>query len=233
MIMQTLSQASQNYLKAIYHLSRRRGRATTTQLAQWLDVTPATVTGMVQKMAQAEPPLVAYQKHQGATLTPAGERAALTMVRHHRLLELFLHEKLGYTWDEVHDEAERLEHGVSPAFVQRIATLLGNPEHDPHGHPIPDEALQMALSTAVPLHTLQPGETAVVHRVRDENADLLRELAELGIRPLVQVIVVAQTSQTLTIRVNGQTETITLTPQAARQIFVDILPPADSGKTTQ
>ena len=231
--METLSPASQDYLKAIYRLSQRHGRATTMQLAQWLDVTPATVTGMLQKMAVVEPPLVDYQKHQGATLTPDGEWAALTMVRQHRLLELFLHEKLGYAWDEVHDEAERLEHAVSPAFVQRIATLLGNPDHDPHGHPIPDEELQLALSTAVPLHTLHPGQMAVIHRVRDEDAAFLRGLAELDIRPSVQVTIVAQTSQNLTIQVAGQAETITILPQAARQIFVETLPPADSGKTTK
>jgi DtxR family Mn-dependent transcriptional regulator len=222
--MQTLSRAAQDYLKAIYRLSQRRGRATTTQLAQWLNVTPATVTSMLQKMARLDPPLVAYQKHQGATLTADGERAALTVVRRHRLLELFLHEKLGYTWDEVHEEAEQLEHAVSPALAQRMADLLGNPCHDPHGHPIPDEELQLAPSTAVPLLTLQPGVTAVIHRVRDEDAGLLRELAELGIRPLVQITIVAQTDQTLTIQVAGQTETITITPQAARQIFVDALP---------
>jgi DtxR family Mn-dependent transcriptional regulator len=222
--MQTLSPASQDYLKAIYRLSQRHGRATTTQLAQWLDVTPATVTSMLQKMAQTAAPLVSYQKHQGATLTPDGQSAALTMVRHHRLLELFLHEKLGYAWDEVHDEAEQLEHAVSPALMERIDALLGNPLHDPHGHPIPDDALQLTSSTAVPLPTLQPGATAVIHRVRDEDASLLRELAELGIRPLLQVTVVAQTDQTLTIQVTGQTDAITITLQAARQIFVDNFP---------
>jgi DtxR family Mn-dependent transcriptional regulator len=219
--MQTLSQASQDYLKAIYRLSQRHGRATTTQLAQWLDVTPATVTSMLQKMAQAAPPLVVYQKHQGATLTPDGESAALTMVRHHRLLELFLHEKLGYTWDEVHEEAEQLEHAVSPALMQRIDDLLGGPCHDPHGHPIPDEALQLAPSTAVPLPTLQPGATAVIHRVRDEDVGLLRELAELGIGPLLQVTIIAQTDQILTIQVAGQTDAVTIPLRSARQIFVE------------
>lgn len=221
--MQTVTTASQDYLKAIYRLSQRHGRAATTQLAQWLSVTPATVTGTLQKMAQAEPPLVAYQKHQGATLTPDGERAALIVMRHHRLLELFLHEKLGYAWDEVHEEAELLEHAVSPALVQRIADLLGDPCHDPHGHPIPDETLQIAPSTAVPLHTLQPGNTAVIQRVRDEDPALLRQLAESGIRPLVPITVITQTEQTVTIQVTDRTKTLTITPLAARQIFVDPL----------
>lgn len=145
------------------------------------------------------------------------------MVRHHRLLELFLHKKLGYSWDEVHNEAEQLEHAVSPALMQRIDALLGSPGHDPHGHPIPDDALQLAPSTAVPLPTLQSGTTAVIHRVRDEDAGLLRELADLGIRPLLQVTIIDQTNQTLTIQVAGQTDTITIPLQAARQIFVDTL----------
>jgi DtxR family Mn-dependent transcriptional regulator len=110
---ENLTQAIEDYLKAIYEVTYKEGRASTTHLASYLNVTPASVTGMIQKLSQTEPPLVEYQKHHGVILTDAGEKIALETIRHHRLLELFLHRILGYPWDEVHDEADRLEHVIS------------------------------------------------------------------------------------------------------------------------
>ena len=135
-----LSPAVQDYLRAVYKLARRNppgSNVTTTQLSERLGITPASVTVMLQKLAAANPPLLVYHKHQGVSLTVSGEQAALGVVRHHRLLEQYLHEKLGYSWDEVHDEADRLEHVISDQLASRMAAALGYPTHDPHGHVIP------------------------------------------------------------------------------------------------
>ena len=128
-----LTQSTQDYLKHIFELTENGSAASTNDLASRLGVRPASVTGMVQKLALAEPPLVEYHKHQGVTLTPEGEQAALEVLRHHRLLESWLVQSLGYSWDEVHEEACRLEHVISEDFEARMAAALGNPERDPHG----------------------------------------------------------------------------------------------------
>lgn len=175
--------AVQDYLKAIYKLSNASKPATTTELANALNVRAASVTSMLQKLSQVDPALVNYQKHQGATLTAAGQKEALRVIRQHRIVETFLCEKLNYSWDEVHEEAERLEHALSPKLVDRMAESLGFPDRDPHGQQIPNKALEVMPSTAVPLSQLQVGETAVVLRVRDDDPDLLRYVDELCLRP--------------------------------------------------
>src|SRR6185369_3992748 len=126
-------------------------RVTSNALAGHLDVRPASVTGMLQKLAAQRPSFVKYEKHHGVRLTAAGKRRALEVIRHHRLLERFLHEFLGYTWDEVHEEAERLEHFISERLEDRIAAKLGDPDMDPHGHPIPLRSGAMPLRREVPL----------------------------------------------------------------------------------
>lgn len=138
-----LSQAAEDYMKTIYDITRTRPRALTNEIAERMGVTPASATGMVQKLAGAQPRLVDYRKHRGVALTPEGERAALEVIRHHRLLETYLREKLGYTPDEVHDEADRLEHVISEDLEERIARALDDPTVDPHGEPIPDRGLRM------------------------------------------------------------------------------------------
>ncbi len=220
-----LSQAEQDYLKAIYRLSNRYGRAATSQLANWLEIKPASVTGMLRKLAQADPPLIAYKKHKGATLTPDGERAALEMIRHHRLIELYLHEKLGYAWDEVHEEAERLEHAISEEMEARMAAALGHPCRDPHGDPIPDHNLEMIALSEFPLSELGPGQPAVVRRVRDEEPSLLQYLDLLGIRPSTQVTAVAHNKHdhTLTLQIAGQERPVVIPPRAASELFVDLM----------
>jgi DtxR family Mn-dependent transcriptional regulator len=130
-----LTQSIQDYLKHIYELSEDGRAASTNELAARLNIAPASVTGMLQKLAAAKPPLVVYKKHQGVTLTKAGARAALEVIRHHRLLETYLVNALGYAWDEVHEEACCLEHVISEDFETRIATALGNPTRDPHAAP--------------------------------------------------------------------------------------------------
>src|SRR5512136_2359528 len=135
--MEKLSPPIEDYLKAIYQLREREGAASTTGIAAALAVTPASVTGMIKKLAELK--LVRHAPYQGVELTKAGEKIALEMVRHHRLLELFLIDALGYTWDEVHAEADVLEHVISEEFEERMAARLGYPAVDPHGAPIPAE----------------------------------------------------------------------------------------------
>lgn len=220
-----LSRASQDYLKAIYKLTSRHGRATTSQIADCLSIKAASVTGMLQKMSQATPPLVQYEKHQGAVLTGVGEEAALEIVRHHRLIELFLHEILGYPWDEVHEEAERLEHVVSKKMEQRIADVLGHPLRDPHGQVIPSRDLELSPTTEIPLSRLRPGQRAIVRRVRDEDAELLRYLDQLGLRPQARITIVGYVpyDRNLSVDIDDRGKSTVLGPQISEQIYVDIL----------
>jgi DtxR family Mn-dependent transcriptional regulator len=220
----TISSASQDYLKTIYDLEERYGRASTSQIAEQLAIKPASVTGMLQKMAQDDPPLVTYKKHQGVTLTSDGEKAALEIVRHHRLIELFLHEILGYSWDEVHAEAERLEHVISEDMERRMAAVLGNPVRDPHGHPIPSQDLTIPTMTDIPMNKLRQGEKAIVERVQDTNSELLRYLDKLGLRPGLKVRVVHYIpyDQTLHVQINEQPEVVVLGPRITREIFVKL-----------
>src|SRR5574339_442661 len=164
-MMQTLTISIQDYLKNIYELTENGESASTNALAKKLNVSAPSVTGMIQKMASSKPALVEYQKHQGVTLTKAGERAALEVIRHHRLLEAWLVQTLGYSWDEVHEEAERLEHGISEDFESRIAAAMGHPVRDPHGELIPTADLRMPLDDTTPLSALRPGPTGKIQRV--------------------------------------------------------------------
>jgi len=184
---QTLTTSIQDYLKTIYDLTENDGSASTTGLATRLGIAPASVTGMIQKLATSTPPLVVYRKHQGVTLTPEGERAALEVIRHHRLIETYLVNMLGYSWDNVHDEADRLEHVISEDFEARIAAALGNPVRDPHGELIPTAELMMPTDAEMPLSALRPLQKAKVLRVRSDAPDLLRHLESLGLVPGAQV----------------------------------------------
>ena len=155
---------------------------------------------MIKKLSRTHPPLVVYTKHRGAVLTEQGELVALEIIRHHRLLELYLHEVLGYDWDEVHDEADRLEHVISEAFEDRIARALGEPERDPHGDPIPTRDLQARISGGLPLTDLSVGDTVVVERVLDARPETLRLLAEVGLVPGARVTLERLEPEALTIR---------------------------------
>ena len=214
----------QDYLKAIYHLCREQERASTSQIAARLGVTPASVTGMLKRLARQQPPLVDYRPHRGVRLTEEGRRAALETIRRHRLLEVFLHRFLGYPWDEVHAEAERLEHVLSPTLEARIAALLGHPAYDPHGDPIPTPNLEMPPDATVPLSRLQPGQRAVVRRVASGDADLLRHLARLGLTPGAVLTVVQRTAydDPLHLRLEGRDEVVVVGPRLAGAVFVEI-----------
>lgn len=220
-----LTQSTEDYLKTIYDLTRQGQAASTNQIADVLGVKPASVTGMIQKMAQAETPLVNYQKHYGVVLTPHGERLALEVIRHHRLLETFLHETLGYEWDAIHAEACRLEHVISEQFEERIAQALGNPAYDPHGDPIPDRDLLMPPVTTTSLGELLPGQQATIQRVRDTDPELLRYLAQRGLVPGVQVTLLdcSPFDGNLSLQIAGQGPAIVIGPRVAGQIFITIL----------
>jgi len=176
-----LSEAIQDYLKEIYKLQAAGGRATTTAIARAMGVAPSSVTAMLKKLAALG--LAEHARYRGVTLTEAGERVALEVVRHHRLLEQYLAETLGLSIDAVHAEADRLEHVLSDELEARIDRSLGYPTHDPHGHPIPDAALNLEPSELRPLAELEPGEEATVRRVPDGDADVLRYLSTLSLVP--------------------------------------------------
>ncbi len=184
---QTLTISIQDYLKNIYELTENGETASTTALAAKLKISAPSVTGMVQKLASSKPALVEYQKHQGTKLTNEGKKAALEVIRHHRLLEAWLVKTLGYAWDEVHEEAERLEHVISEDFERRIAAAMGDPIRDPHGELIPTADLKMPLDNSAPLSTLRPNQTGTVQYVKAADTELLRHLDSLGLIPGTEI----------------------------------------------
>ncbi len=175
------SPAIEDYLKAIYVLHQDYGHVTTSLVAEHFGFAPASVTGMLQKLAQLA--LVTYVPYHGVTLTDRGQRLALDVLRHHRLLELFLVRELGYSWEEVHAEAEVLEHVISETLEARIAAHLGHPTADPHGDPIPSADGTLPVSTCQPLPHLSLGATGRITRVTDQHPDRLRYMADLGLVP--------------------------------------------------
>jgi DtxR family Mn-dependent transcriptional regulator len=221
---ENLTHAIEDYLKTIYDLAGTHGRASTTQIAEVLDIKPASVTGMVQKLASTKPPLVDYQKHRGVVLTPEGEKVALEIIRHHRLLELFLHETLGYSWDKVDEEADRLEHVISEEFEERIAKALGDPTHDPHGDPIPTRDLEMPSSPTTCLSELRSNQQAIIKRVRDTDPELLRYLSERGIIPgaSVHILEYSPFDGNLSLKVEDRHEVVVLGTRVTRQIYVSL-----------
>ncbi|NJN44172.1 MAG: metal-dependent transcriptional regulator [Anaerolineae bacterium] len=220
---ENLTHAIEDYLKAIYKLTALHGRAGTNDLAERLEVKPASVSGMIKKLSETEPPLLEYEKHRGVVLTPEGEKVALEIIRHHRLLELYLHQMLGYPWDKVHDEADRLEHVISEEFEARIAEALGHPLHDPHGDPIPTVELTLPPSASTPLSRLRPGNRATIRRVRDTDPDLLCYLEEHGLVPQIHLTVLEHSpfDDNLTIQIDGQEERLVLGPRVTGQVFVE------------
>jgi DtxR family Mn-dependent transcriptional regulator len=219
-----LTEPTQDYLKAIYELSRSYHIASTNALADKLGISPASVTGMIQRLASSTPPLVNYRKHRGVTLTKPGERAALEVIRHHRLLETYLVENLGYSWDEVHAEAERLEHVISEEFESRIAEKLGNPIRDPHGELIHTSDLKMPDDSSVTLNDLRPEQQARVSRVNAEDPRFLRYAKGLGLVPGAEIRVIgySEYDQNLSVEINRQ-EAVVLGNPITNRIYVEVL----------
>jgi DtxR family Mn-dependent transcriptional regulator len=225
-----LSDTVEDYLKVIYDLSADNQRVGTGQIAEMLGVSPASVTDMFQRLASEDPPLLDYIKHQGVALTEDGRKAALETIRHHRLLELFLHEVLGYSWDEVHAEAERLEHVISEEFEERVAAVLGDPQRGLHGKPIPSRSLEMPdLDTCI-LQDLRPGQTGEVHCLNDDDPSLLRYLESRGLVPgaSIEVIDYSPYDDNLHLKVAGDDEVFVLGASVTAQIHVEMLDPVVS-----
>jgi DtxR family Mn-dependent transcriptional regulator len=199
------SESVDDYLKAILELGGSKElRVTTNALAERLKVRTPSVTGMLQRLASERPALVAYQKHRGVRLTPAGKRRAWELVRHHRLLELFLHDVLKYSWDEVHEEAERLEHFISERFEDRVAAILGDPEIDPHGHVIPQKYAAGVYREEMPLAQWPIQKPAAISSVSDRSPAVLRGLEQLGLRPgTVLTIERRNSASSLSVRLGG------------------------------
>lgn len=217
-----LSGPVEDYLKAIYELERSAETAETNAIARLLGIAPASVSGMVRRLV--EQGLITHERYRGVKLTSLGRRAALKTLRRHRVIEAYLTSALGYSWDRVHDEAERLEHAASDELIDRMAAAIGEPETDPHGAPIPTREGTLRERSLVALASLQPGATARVERVvSDRNAERLRYLAEIGIVPgaAVQVIAREPFGGPIALRVDDDSRTIGV--ELATQILVSSL----------
>lgn len=216
------SEATDDYLKAILALSgASEAPVTSNDLAARLNVRAASVTGMLQKLARQQPPLVLYRKHYGVRLSLAGKQRAWEIVRHHRLLELFLHDVLKYPWDEVHEEAERLEHFISERFEDRVAAILGDPEIDPHGHVIPHRNGTLPIRMEVPLLQWPMGTPATISSVSDHEPVVLRELRELGLVPGARLVVQRKNpTASLVVRLSGQKQNFRLSNELAAHIAI-------------
>ena len=215
------TEAVDDYLKAILELSGPSAeRVTSNALAVHLEVRAASVTGMLQKLADQSPSFVKYEKHYGVRLTELGKRRALEVQRHHRLLERFLHDVLDFSWDEVHDEAERLEHYISERMEDRIAAKLGDPEIDPHGHIIPEKDGAVAEREEIALSNWPCGVPAVITSVSDRDPNALREMKRMGLMPGTSVIVEPGVRHaSLRVRIGGQAAS-RLSRELASQIMV-------------
>ena len=213
------TQAVENYLKTIFELQATAEKVSTTGLAERLGVAPASVTGMVKKLAAMK--LLKHEPYRGVQLTKAGERIALEVIRHHRLVESYLAESLGVPWDKVHEEAEKWEHVLSEEMEDRISALLGNPTTDPHGAPIPARDGSLPETALRRLSDLEPGERAVVAEVSDHDPELLRYLGELGLFPQtkLRLISAAPFQGPITIEIGGREHAVGR--EVAGQVLVD------------
>jgi DtxR family Mn-dependent transcriptional regulator len=220
-----VTRAVEDYLKAIYKLQQDGSRATTNALAESMGLRAASVTSMLQQLS--EQGMVSYTRYKGAALTKEGLASALRVIRRHRLIELYLHQHLGVPWDRVHDEAERLEHAITPYLEERIDAALGYPRFDPHGAPIPTSAGTVPELNLMPLSDLPENTPSVVRHIPDDDPDLLRYVASLGLVPDATVTVIRRDTltDTLLVRLSGtkprEMQGIkTISEQVAHGVFV-------------
>jgi DtxR family Mn-dependent transcriptional regulator len=215
-----LSRSVEDYLKAIYGLCESGDAASTTAIAEALAIQPASVTGMVKRLAESG--LLEHVPYRGVRLTKQGSREALRVLRRHRILETFLCERLGYAWDDVHGEAERLEHAASDELIERMAAALEFPRHDPHGAPIPTVGGDIESSDAATLADADPGARVRIRAVRDEDSADLRSMAAEGLVPGARVRV-AETQRVdgaVEIRLDGESKSRAVRGDLARQVYV-------------
>ena len=222
-----LTHAAEDYLKSIYKLEEKGGKVSTGILAAYLNVKPASATGMIKKLKTMN--LVSHERYQGVTLTDAGRAVALEIIRHHRLLELYLFKALGVPWDGVHEEAEKLEHVISEDMEARMDAFLGYPTADPHGAPIPDKNGVVTQTEHIPMTALRDGQSCVVAEVSDTDSALLRHLGSLNLYPgtAFQVKEVAPFEGPFTIDIAGQQ--VVIGREVAKHIFVSNV--QDTGTT--
>ena len=205
---ESLTRSVEDYLKAIYRLTPEGRAAGTSEIANLLELAPASVSGMVKRLS--EHGLLEHVPYKGVQLTEEGRRAALRTIRRHRLIEAYLVAFLGYTWDTVHDEAERLEHAVSDQLVERMASVLGHPSVDPHGDPIPDVDGAIHEPASTPLSELPEGIPVELRRVDESDPERLRYIASIGLQPGARVLVVDRQpfDGPITLEVEGQSHVI-------------------------
>jgi DtxR family Mn-dependent transcriptional regulator len=219
--MEHISHTEENYLKAIFKISEKTGRnASTNAIAKAMDTSAASVTDMLNRLAKKE--LINYEKYKGVTLTEAGGSIATSLIRKHRLWEVFMVDKLNFSWDEVHEVAEQLEHIKSDELVLRLNDFLGKPKFDPHGDPIPDEEGNFAFRKQVLLSELQPGEEGVIVGVQDHSSQFLQYLDQmkLVLGVTVNVIERYEYDESLKVKVNNRGKQFTLSKKVCQNLFV-------------
>ncbi|MCH8547456.1 MAG: metal-dependent transcriptional regulator [Balneolaceae bacterium] len=213
------SQSVEDYLKAIYTLQEEKeGGVSNSSLSEKMGVASASVTNMVKRLSEMG--LVNYESYYGTTLTDAGKKIALEIIRHHRLLELYLKEMMGYSWDEVHDEAEKLEHHISEQFEDKIAEMLDNPIFDPHGDPIPTKDGRMPVYKDFVLSEIPVNKPFILHRVKDQNPELLRYLEKQGLIPGIRLKVIDKEPFDGPVKVETENGIITIGNNIAADILV-------------
>lgn len=216
-----LSRSVEDYLKAIYGLCEAGDPAATRDIAERLEVQPASVSGMVKRLAESD--FLEHVPYRGVRLTPSGTREALRILRRHRVLETYLHERLGYTWDDVHAEAERLEHAASDRLIERMAQALDDPRHDPHGAPIPDASGVIDPARYPTLADAGLPTRLVIRAVQDEDPEHLRYLEARGLLPGVPLVLEERTpfGGTVAVRVGGESGPLEMVGEAlATRILV-------------
>ena len=221
MVARPLSPSAEDYLKAIYGLSENGEAASTSAIAESLAIQPPSVTEMIKRLAEAG--LLEHERHRGVRLTRPGKVEALRIMRRHRILETYLCEKLGYSWHDVHQEAERLEHAASDNLVEQMSRALGAPSHDPHGAPIPTKMGTIEETDLVTLDDAPAGTRLRIRAVRDEDPEGLRAIAEEGLTPGTLVTISGEAASDGSIRVSFDTDSgveRSVPPELAKQIYV-------------
>lgn len=220
------TEAVEDFLKTVYLLEQQVAPVPTTLLARALNIAAPSVTDMIKRLSGSENLLLDYRPYQGVRLNEEGRRIALEVIRHHRLLEVYLTRVLGYAWDEVHEEADRLEHYISEKLESRIDDALGHPELDPHGDPIPALDGTMLDLNLVLLSDLEPEQEAQVSRIVDQSSEVLRYLSDLGMTPGAHVTLTAHAplNDTVTVRLGDTGSVITISTHVARKILVILSP---------
>jgi DtxR family Mn-dependent transcriptional regulator len=212
-----LTRSVEDYLKSIFHLTNQGGFATTSDIAAMLEIAPPSVSGMVKRLSETG--LIEHVPYRGVQLTPQGRRAALQMIRRHRILEVYLTQQLGYDWGDVHEEAERLEHAVSEKLIEKMAGALGDPRYDPHGAPIPTAAGDIEEAELFTLADAKIGATIIVRQVGDDDAARLRYLAELGLTPGTHLTVLERQPFNGPTTVRSGSETRVVGQELAEQLW--------------